>query len=122
MLFASAVPLQPGKTDRYRSVGVELEPHIAEYAGLNARYGVARHAYWINYSRLGVDLGVSVYDIDSDGFEAMKRREWDQASAHDAWWLEFVRDVNGVDLLTEGPHAAPPEQVFAWNGGAGSGS
>ncbi len=57
---------------------------------------------------------MSVYDIAPDGLADMRLREWDTASAYDAWWLDFVRDVNGVDMLTEPAHAAAPEQVFSW--------
>lgn len=114
MLFASAVPLVPGRTDRYRNLGIELEPHHEEYAALNARYDVAKHAFWINHTRAGTDLGVSVYDLGEDGFAAMRLRQWDQSSPYDRWWLDFVRDVNGVDMLSEPSHAAPPEQVFTW--------
>jgi hypothetical protein len=114
VLFASAVPLVPGKTDRYRNLGAELAPHLDEYAALNARYQVDKHAIWINHARAGFDLGVSVYDIGADGFAEMRLREWDTGSPYDRWWLEFVSDVNGVDMLTEPTHAAPPEQVFAW--------
>jgi hypothetical protein len=47
MLFASAVPLLPGKTDRYRDIATELKPHLEEYQDLNRRFGVGAHAYWI---------------------------------------------------------------------------
>jgi hypothetical protein len=114
MLFASAVPLVPGKAERYRNLGEELEPHLDEYEGLNARYEVAGHAFWINHARNGTDLGVSVYDIAPAGLAEMGMRRWDTASAYDRWWLEFVGDVNGFDLASEPAHAAPPKQVFAW--------
>lgn len=114
MLFASAVPLVQGRTDRYRNLATELEPHLDEYAALNDRYEVAKHAFWINHARGGTDLGVSVYEIGADGFARMRLREWDTSSAYDRWWLDFVRDVNGVDMLTEPAHGGPPEPVFAW--------
>jgi hypothetical protein len=116
MLFASAVPLVPGKTDRYRNLGAELAPHLDEYAALNARYDVSQHAFWINHTRTGVDLGVSVYEIGVGGFADMRQRAWDTGSAYDRWWLGFVGDVNGIDLLTEPSHGAAPEPVFAWEG------
>ena len=40
MLFASAVPLRPGKTDRYRDLATELRPHLEEYQDLNRRFEV----------------------------------------------------------------------------------
>lgn len=114
MLFASAVPLVQDKTGRYRNLATELEPHLDEYEALNARFQVARHSFWINHARSGTDLGVSVYDIATEGLGEMKFRQWDTDSAYDRWWLAFVGDVNGIDMLTEPTHAAPPEQVFAW--------
>ena len=113
MLFASAVPIRQGKTDRYRDLATELRPHLEEYEDLNRRFEVKGHAYWINHGR-GTDLGVSVYDISSAGLGRMRLREWDPSSAYDRWWLEFVEDVNGLDLLQAPAHVAPPEPVFDW--------
>lgn len=79
-----------------------------------SRYQVARHAYWISHARDGSDIGVSVYDISPEGLALMKTRQWDPGSEHDAWWLEFVHDVNGVDMLEQAPHREPPEMVFSW--------
>ena len=114
MLFASAVPLVPGGIDRYRAIEDELQPHLGEYEMLNHRYGVSRHAFWINHPRNGSDLGVSVYDISAEGLAAMRSRSWDRGSGYDRWWLGFVEDVNGVDMTVESPHLASPEQVFDW--------
>lgn len=114
MLFASATPIVPGATERYRRLATELDPHLGEYERLNDRYGVRRHAFWISHARDGSDIGVSVYDISADGLRAMGKRRWDPRSAHDAWWLDFVQDVNGVDMTREPAHRKPPEQVFAW--------
>lgn len=113
MLFASAVPLRPGKTDRYRDLASELKPHLEEYQDLNRRFEVVAHAYWINHGREN-DMGVSVYDISPAGLGRMRLREWDPSSAYDRWWLEFVEDVNGLDLLQASAHLAPPERVFEW--------
>lgn len=114
MLFASATPIVSSRTARYRGLGRELQPHLERYEELNSRYEVARHAYWISHAHDGADIGVSVYDISTDGLARMKKREWDPASPHDAWWLGFVRDVNGVDMRRTPAHREPPEQVFAW--------
>lgn len=114
MLFASATPIIAGATDRYRAIPDELAAHVEEYQALNTRYGVRRHAYWISHPRRGSDVGVSVYDISEDGLAEMRGRVWDPSSAHDSWWVGFVREVNGVDMTEESPHLAPPEQVWAW--------
>jgi hypothetical protein len=115
MLFASAVPLEPGRTDRYRGLARELEPHLEEYSDLNRYFEVSRHAFWINHGRKG-DLGVSVYDISPEGLSRMRERQWDATSSYDRWWLGFVQDVNGIDMLQSPPHRAPPELVFSWEG------
>ena len=115
MLFASAVPLVAGTTDRYRRLAEELEPHRQRYEELNARFEVAAHAHWISHARTGIDIGISVYDISSSGLEHMRGRVWDIGSAYDRWWLGFVKEVNGVDMVTEPAHAAPPELVFNWS-------
>ena len=114
MLFASAVPLRPGKTDRYRDLATELRPHLEEYRDLNRRFEVKGHAHWINHGREN-DLGVSVYDISPAGLSRMRLREWDPSSSYDRWWLEFVEDVNGLDLLQGPAHVASPEPVFEWS-------
>lgn len=114
MLFASATPIVSGRTTRYRQLGRELEPHLDQYETLNARYEISRHAYWISHAHDGTDIGVSVYDISAEGLARMRTREWEPASPYDAWWLGFVRDVNGVDMRREPAHREPPEQVFDW--------
>lgn len=113
MLFASAVPIRSGKTARYRDLATELEPYLGEYQDLNRRFEVQAHAYWINHGRDG-DIGVSVYEISPAGLARMRLREWDRKSAYDRWWLEFVEDVNGLDLLQGPAHVAPPEPIFDW--------
>jgi hypothetical protein len=115
MLFASATPIVSGRTDRYRGLAVELEPHHAEYETLNDRFGVRRHSYWISHARDGIDIGVSVYDISEDGLRQMGTRQWNPGSPYDAWWLGFIHDVNGVNMTQEPVHREPPEQVFAWS-------
>jgi hypothetical protein len=114
VLFASAVPLVAGATDRYRRLGEELQPHRRRYEELNAIFDIAGHAHWISHARTGVDIGISVYDISADGLARMRERRWDPGSDYDRWWLGFVEEVNGVDMQKEPPHAAPPEVVFSW--------
>lgn len=115
MLFGGAIPIQPGKTDRARRFAEELEAHRAEYEALNARYGVVANAIWISHSRDGRDIYVNVYDVETEGRPSMSERVWDpDGSAYDRWWLDWVSDVLGVDMLSERTFRAPPERIFSW--------
>jgi hypothetical protein len=44
----------------------------------------------------------------------MRSRRWDPDSPYDGWWLGLVEDVNGIDMMEEPAHRAPPEKVFDW--------
>ena len=117
MLFGTAIPIVPGKTDRVRRFAEELEAHRQEYEVLNARFGLSGHAMWINEERDGTDVVVQVYDIPSAELLAeMRSREWDMDSSYDRWWTDWVKDVLGIDLLAEMSLRAPPENVFSWEG------
>jgi hypothetical protein len=47
----------------------------------------------------------------------MAKRQWDLDSAYDRWWVGWVSDVYGIDLLGARTHAGPPEQVLGWESG-----
>ena len=114
MLFGSAIPILPGETDRFLHLGHELEPLRVEYEALNAKYRLNAHSIWLNQGRDGTDLAVNVYDLPPDELQPMRSREWDMASPYDRWWVGFVGDVFGIDLLEGPPFAAPPQVVFSW--------
>lgn len=114
MLFGTAVPILPGKADRVRSVAQELDVHRDEYEALNRRYEIEGHAMWINHQRDGAATTVNLYSITPQGLAAMRGRRWDTDSAYDRWWLDWVGDVYGFDLMVESSHAAAPETVFSW--------
>ena len=114
MLFGGAIPILPGKTERARRFAEELSPHRAEYEALNEKYGVTGNAIWISHSRDTRDLYVNVYEV-APGSPPMSERVWDpEGSAYDRWWVEWVRDVLGVDMTKERTFAAPPERIFEW--------
>lgn len=118
MLWSSARPIMPGKTERARQVAQELEAHRAEYEALNARFRVKQHAMWVSHPKVGGDLYVAMYDIEPDDLKVMTQRVWEpEGSAYDRWWLEWVQDVLGVDLLADSGLVAPPEPIFDWGAG-----
>ena len=115
MLFGNARPILPGKLDRVRRLADELGPYRAEYDALNAGYAIRRHVMWVSHLVGGTDLWVNIYDMDPDDMARMRERTWDpDGSAYDRWWLAWVEDVFGVDMLTHNGLAAPPERVFEW--------
>ena len=115
MLFSSARLIRPGRTERVERVADELAPHRAEYEALNERFGVTAHAIWVNHLADGTDLMVNSYEIDPDALPTMLARPWrPDDSAYDRWWLDFVRDVIGVDMTAGSGLAAPPERVLEW--------
>ncbi len=117
MLFGTAVTIQSGKLDRFRRLDEELDEHRGEYAELNERYRVRAHSVWVSHQLDGTPIAVNIYDIDPAGLEDMAKRQWDLDSAYDRWWVGWVSDVYGIDLLGATSHAAPPERVFGWESG-----
>lgn len=114
MLFGTAYRIREEKLDRLRGVGDELDPHRAEYEALNHRFRVGAHSIWVHQQADGALIALNLYEIDPEGLRDMGRREWDLDSAYDRWWIEWVGDVYGVDLLSPSPARKAPEEIFSW--------
>ena len=114
MLFGTAVRILPGKLDRFRGLDAELEEHRDEYEALNTRFGVHAHSVWAFHQRDGTPIALNLYDIEPEGLPAMAKREWDLDSPYDRWWVAWVSDVYGIDLLEGSARAIPPERVLEW--------
>ena len=113
MLFSVARPIVPGKVERARRLADELEAHRAEYDALNAKYRVGTHAVWVSHPQGSPAILVTMYDMDPEDLRIMRERSWDpEGSGYDRWWLEWFRDVTGIDLTTSSGLAAPPEPIF----------
>lgn len=106
-LFAAALPILPGQSDRVRAFGRELEAVRDEYDQLNKNATLSRHVVFIQPSPMG-DLAIHVMEGDD---LARIQRDFDD-SAHDKWWLGFLKDVHGVDLLNMPEPPQPSEMVF----------
>lgn len=116
MLFGAAIPVLPGKSERVRRFQEEVEPYRYEYETLNARYALEGHSIWLSHELDGSDVIVNVYDIPTiDDLKKMRSREWDMDSPYDRWWVGWVRDVLGIDLIEGSPFLQPPERVFVWS-------
>ena len=114
MLFGTAARIQQGMLDRFRSLEAELDEHREEYEALNERFGVRAHSVWASRQLDGTPIAVNLYDIEPEGLKAMAQRVWDLASPYDRWWVGWVRDIYGIDLVGGPSHAGPPEPVLAW--------
>jgi hypothetical protein len=117
MLFGTAVTIQHGKLDRFRGLDEELDEHRDEYEALNARFGVRAHSVWAFHQLDGTPIALNLYDIEPEGLQAMAKREWDLDSPYDRWWVGWVDDIYGIDLLGGATRAGPPERVLAWESG-----
>jgi hypothetical protein len=115
VLYASARPIVPGRTERAMRLADELRDHRAAYDALNARYRIRRHVTWVSHLVDGTDLWANVYDMEPEDLAEMRRRRWDpDGSAYDRWWLEWCRDVLGLDLLAGNGLAGPPDLLLDW--------
>lgn len=101
---AFAAPLLPGKTDAWRQWIAELEgPRSAEFADLNARHGLTRHAAWLQQTPHG-DLVVVVQE--GPGAEGFMGKMASSVHEFDAWFRGNVEEVHGLDFANPPP---PPE-------------
>lgn len=107
-ILAYALPVVPGQEDRLRRFPEELAAHQADYEELNRLGTVRQHLAFLQATPAG-SLLITAFEVDDPS--RLLRAFGD--SAYDQWWLDYLRDVNGVDVRS-GPAAALPELVFAW--------
>ena len=110
-LICAVVPVRPGHEDRVRAFAEELSPFRSTYEDLNRRAGIRKHAIWLQALPSGW-VSVNLFEIDDPSRFA---RAFDESSDFDRWWLDFVRDVHGIDLRAVSLVPAPPEPTFLWD-------
>ncbi len=106
--IASALPVLPGQAGRVRDFAAEIEPHLEEFERLNREATVTRYASWLQESPMG-DLELVV--MESEDPTKIARRFTD--SDYDRWWLGYLKDVHGIDMLVPKP-PAPPPMIWEW--------
>jgi hypothetical protein len=109
-LVCAVVPVRAGQEDRVREFGQDLEKHQGTYDELNRGAGIRKHAIWLQRLPAGW-VSVNLFEIDDPSRFA---RVFDESSDFDRWWLDFVRDVHGIDLRAVTLAPAPPEPTFLW--------
>jgi hypothetical protein len=111
ILIPAAIPVMPGQTDRVRNFQKELEPHRKEWERLNEEATVTRYGVYLVETPKG-DWAIHVMEAD----DPTKIRNQFTDSACDNWWLDYLRDVHGIDMrripVEEQPQ--PPPAVFTW--------
>lgn len=111
VLIAAALPVLPGQSDRVRTFARDLEPHQEEWERLNREATVTRYVTYLQESPQG-DVAIVIMEADDP---TMIRSTFTD-SAYDNWWLDYLRDVHGVDMRgmhpEDYPAAATPVQVW----------
>jgi hypothetical protein len=110
-LSASVFPVLPGQKDRVKNFGNELAPHIEEFERLNRDGTFTRFNVYLQETPMG-DFAIWAFEVD----DPTKVRTSFTDSAYDTWYLDYLRDVHGVDIrsMTEVPN--PPPLVYEWKG------
>ncbi len=112
-LGAVALPVVPGHEERVRNFGKEVAEHQEEWERLNREAGGWKHfAMFLQESPMG-NLAITTWEMEDP--TAVRQSFTD--SAHDTWWLDFLRDVHGIDIRNwppGQPPPAPPPLVFEW--------
>jgi hypothetical protein len=111
---AVALPIVPGQEHRVRNFGQDVEQHQEEWERLNREAGgFSSFRVFLQETPMG-NLALQVYELE----DPTKVRTAFTTSAHDEWWLDYLRDVHGIDLRTwpaDQPPPTPPPMVFEWS-------
>ncbi|MGH2710232.1 MAG: hypothetical protein ACRDH9_03385 [Actinomycetota bacterium] len=107
-----AAPVLPGQSERARNFEKELEPHMDEFLRLNKEATITRFQTFLQETPMG-DLQLYLMEADDP---TKLRQIIPGGTPYDEWWLDYLRDVNGIDLRTlqEKEPPTPPAPVFTW--------
>ena len=92
-IFAAALPVLPGQTERVRNFAAEVGVHRETYDELNRNATLSRHVVFLQTAPDG-DLAIHV--MEGEDLSRIAREF--TGSPYDEWWLDFLRDVHGIDL------------------------
>jgi hypothetical protein len=109
MIIAYALPILPGQAGRAKRFGPELEEsgHRAAYDELNRLATVRRQVHFVQSFPSG-DLQIVAFDVEDPSL--LGRAFTD--SAYDQWWLDYLRDVHGLDIRAMPEPPPPPGLTF----------
>ncbi|HJP65605.1 MAG TPA: hypothetical protein VKA30_04795 [Actinomycetota bacterium] len=107
---AAAFPVLPGQADRVRNFAKELEPHMEEFERLNKEAGdFRRFSVFLQESPMG-DLAIFVFEVADPSKVRLAFTE----TPYDQWWLDYLRDVHGLDIRGMPEVPSPPPIVYDW--------
>ncbi len=112
-LGAVVFPVLPGQEDRVRNFGEEVAQHQDEWERLNREAGGwTQFAMFLQETPMG-NFAINTWELENPS----EVRGAFTDSAHDSWWLDYIRDVFGLDIRnwpTDQPPPSPPPMVFGW--------
>lgn len=106
-LVVFALPVVPGKTNRVRGLGKEIETVREEYEQLNRRATLNAHRVFLQSTPAG---DIAIYLLEADDFSRVPRIFG--ATTYDDWWLDWMRDVHG--LSQDQIQLMASEHIFTW--------
>jgi hypothetical protein len=111
-LIVAALPVLPGQSDRVRNFGKELEEHREEFERLNREATVTRYLSYLQELPQG-DVEIVVFEAEDP---TKIRQYFTGDTPYDSWWLDYLRDVHGLDLrsIPEGQWPTGPAPTFSW--------
>ena len=116
-LGAVVFPIVPGQEDRVRNFGDEVAKHQDEWERLNREAGDWKHfAMFLQETPMG-NFAINTWELE----DPSKVRLAFTDTAYDQWWLDYIRDVFGLDIRNwpqDQPPPSPPPMVFEWRAGA----
>jgi hypothetical protein len=107
-VFTYALPIKPGQTERVLKFGAELDGRglRAEYDQLNQVATIRQHLIAI---QPGPPIELAIHTLVCEDMNKLGRMF--TSGAYDQWWLDFLRDVHGLDVRMN-PTFPNPRTVF----------
>jgi len=107
-VFTYALPIKPGQAERVAKFAAELEGRglRAEYDQLNAEGTIRQHMITI---QPGPPMDLAIHTLVVEEMAKMGRMF--TSGAYDTFWLDFLRDVHGIDVRM-GQAPPNPQRVF----------
>ncbi len=108
-VIAAALPILPGQSGRVGGFAEEVARHQDEYERLNREGTFVRHTVSLQESPSG-DLAIHVFEVE----DPSRIRTAFTDSPYDTWWLDYLRDVHGIDIRSMPSPPPPAAMVFDW--------